>query len=204
MSDDFKIKVSADLDTTEVEKKLNDLTKGKKKVKIDVDDSQIYKVTEKLNKASNKKKKVTFETEMKGNGKEQVEGLSKGFESAKKSADSLTHSFLNIAKMGAQIDVFRIIKREAQEAVQAVKQIDDAIVDLQMATNQSYNSVRQMMSGYNDMAKQLGATTTEVSSGADAWLRQGKSISETNGLIKDSMVLSKVANLESTNSAKYL
>ena len=61
-----------------------------------------------------------------------------------------------------------------------------------------------MMSGYNDMAKQLGATTTEVSSGADAWLRQGKSISETNGLIKESMVLSKVANLESADSTKYL
>lgn len=204
MSDDFKIKVSADLDTTEVEKKLNDLSKGKKKVKIDVDDSQLDKVTEKLNKASNKKKKVTFETEMKGNGKEQVEGLAKRFDSAKKSADSLSHSFLNVAKMGAQIDVFRMIKQQAEEAVQAVKQIDDAIVDLQMATNQSYDSIRQMMSGYNDMAKQLGATTTEVSSGADAWLRQGKSISETNGLIKDSMVLSKVANLESTNSTKYL
>lgn len=200
MADEFKVKVTADLDTTEAEKKLENLTKNKKKVKIDIDTSQLEKSVETINKTG--KKKINVETKI--TGQEKVDGLTKGLNEAKKSANDLSSSFFNIAKVGAQIDVFRMIKEQAQEAVQAVKQIDDAIVELQMATNQSYSSVRQMMSGYNDMAKQLGATTTEVSSGADAWLRQGKSISETNGLIKESMVLSKVANLESADSTKYL
>lgn len=73
-----------------------------------------------------------------------------------------------------------------------------------MATGDSYANVKKMVSGYNDFAKQLGATTTEVSAGASDWLRQGKSIAETNKLIQDSMVLSKVANISSEDSTQYL
>ena len=41
MPEDFKIQVEADLDTSKAEKKLADLTKDKKKVKIEVDASDI-------------------------------------------------------------------------------------------------------------------------------------------------------------------
>lgn len=40
--------------------------------------------------------------------------------------------------------------------------------------------------------------------GADTWLRQGKSISETNQLLQDTMVLSKVAQIDSDDSSSYL
>lgn len=100
--------------------------------------------------------------------------------------------------------MFRQIEQSAKQAVVAVKEIDKAIVDLQMATGDSYTNIRQLVSGYNDFAKQLGATTTEVTSGASDWLRQGKSIAETNKLIQDSMVLSKVANIGSEDATSYL
>lgn len=85
-----------------------------------------------------------------------------------------------------------------------MQEIDKSIVDLQMATGDSYTNVRKLVSGYNDFAKQLGATTTEVSMGASDWLRQGKSIADTNKLVQDSMVLSKVANISSEDSTSYL
>ena len=85
-----------------------------------------------------------------------------------------------------------------------MQEIDKSIVDLQMATGDSYTNVRKLVSGYNDFAKQLGATTTEVSMGASDWLRQGKSIADTNKLVQDSMVLSKVANISSEDSTSAL
>ena len=97
-----------------------------------------------------------------------------------------------------------MLTKAAQEAYQAIKEIDDAIVDLQMATGDSYANVRQLVSGYNELAKNLGATTTEMTRGADTWLRQGKSISETNQLLQDTMVLSKVAQIDSDDSSSYL
>ena len=51
-----------------------------------------------------------------------------------------------------------------------------------------------MMNDYNALAKELGSLTTQVSEGADAWIRQGKSIDEVNNLVKSSMVLSKAVS----------
>lgn len=89
-------------------------------------------------------------------------------------------------------------------SVETVKALDDAATSLRMATGDSYESVKRLMSQYNDMGQTLGAITTDVSNAADAWLRQGHTIDDTNKLIKDSMVLSKVSNLDSAASTKYL
>ena len=93
---------------------------------------------------------------------------------------------------------------QQEHAVEAISDIDNAIIDLQIASGDSYSEVRNMVSGYNDMAKSLGAITTEVTSGADTWLRSGKSLAETNMLIKDTMVLSKNAKMSSEDSSKVL
>lgn len=91
-----------------------------------------------------------------------------------------------------------------RDALSTVKELNDATVDLQMATGDSYGNVRNMLSDYNALGQELGALTTEVSESADAWLRQGKTQQETNALIKDSMVLSKVGQLSSSDSTEYL
>ena len=103
-----------------------------------------------------------------------------------------------------QIDLFQEIEKQAKNAVQAIEDIDKAIVSLQMATNASYDNMRTLMSDYNTIAKDMGAITTEVAKGADDWLRQGESIANTNKLVKDSMVLSKVAEIDSETSTKQL
>ncbi|MCD8090684.1 MAG: phage tail tape measure protein [Clostridiales bacterium] len=89
-------------------------------------------------------------------------------------------------------------------AIEAVKDYDNSITNLRMATNGTYEETRKLVDTYNEMGKALGATTSEVSEAADAWLRQGNSISETNTLIKDSMILSKVGQLESADATQYL
>lgn len=200
MADEFKVKVTADLDTSEAEKKLDKLTKDTKKVKIDVDDTDLDGVVKKTDGLKNKK--VSVDTNVKG-GKS-VDSVSKSFDRANKSVSGFGNTIKGFAKFGAYLNVFQMIEQGAKRAVTAVKEIDDAIVDLQVATNGSYDNVNKLVRGYNDLAKELGATTTEVSSGADTWLRQGETIANTNKLIKDTMVLSKDAKLSSDDSSKYL
>lgn len=60
------------------------------------------------------------------------------------------------------------------------------------------------MTQYNELGKSIGASTTEVAESADAWLRQGHTIEETNTLIRDSMILSKVSSLQSAEATEYL
>ena len=99
--------------------------------------------------------------------------------------------------------IFKIIEA-GDEAIAIVKELNDATVSLQMATGDSYIAVKDMMKQYNDLGLELGAITSDVAEGADAWLRQGKTAKETNALIKDSMILSKVSNLNAAESTEYL
>lgn len=101
-------------------------------------------------------------------------------------------------------DAIHKVIASGKESVETVKALDDAATSLRMATGDSYESVKRLMKQYNDMGQTLGAITTDVSNAADAWLRQGHTIDDTNKLIKDSMVLSKVSNLNSADSTKYL
>lgn len=95
-----------------------------------------------------------------------------------------------------------------QQAVVAVYQnvvgLDKATVDLQIASGKSRNEVKGMMRDYSQTAKSLGATTLEVANSADAYLRQGKTVSEANTLIQNSMMLSKLGQLDSASASKYL
>lgn len=77
-------------------------------------------------------------------------------------------------------------------------------MNLRMATGGTYTEVSNIVKEYNELGKAIGATTKEVTNGADSWLRQGHSLSDTNTLIKDSMILSKVAELESAEATQYL
>lgn len=91
-----------------------------------------------------------------------------------------------------------------KEAVETVKELNDAATSLRMATGESSEYINQLMSSYNTLGQELGAITTDVSESADEWLRQGHTINDTNKLIQDSMMLSKVSNLNSADSTKYL
>ena len=195
-----EINVKVNLDDSEAQKKLNDLTKKERKIDIDVDTSDIDQASKKVDGLKNKDIKV----DAKVTGKEAIDSTAKSLNNATKSASSFGSTVKSFAKFGAYLQGFQLLTKAAQEAYQAIKEIDDAIVDLQMATGDSYANVRQLVSGYNELAKNLGATTTEMTRGADTWLRQGKSISETNQLLQDTMVLSKVAQIDSDDSSSYL
>lgn len=117
---------------------------------------------------------------------------------------TLTEAFSTFTLANMLQDAIYKVGEVAREAVSKVKELNDASLDLRMATGESESAVSDMMEQYNQMGQELGALTTEVSSGADAWLRQGKTAEETTTLIKDSMVLSKVAGLEASDATKYL
>lgn len=92
----------------------------------------------------------------------------------------------------------------AKEAVSTVKELDDSIVGLQLATGKSYNTVSNMMKDYVNLGAELGTVGTAVAEGADAWLRQGKSIEEVNNLVKSSVIFSKVGDMSAEDATKYL
>lgn len=97
-----------------------------------------------------------------------------------------------------------MISDAGREAIQVVKDLNDACTDLMMATGESRSAVKEMINGYRDLGNDLGSLTLDVASAADEWLRQGKSIEETTTLIKDSVILSKVGQLDTSQASEFL
>jgi phage tail tape measure protein, TP901 family, core region len=96
------------------------------------------------------------------------------------------------------------VMNSVRNLISTVSELDNSLVDIQMATGDTKEQAKQLLNTYIDMGQELGATGTEVANAASSWLKQGKSISDTNTLIKDSMVLSKIGSIESADATKYL
>lgn len=91
-----------------------------------------------------------------------------------------------------------------RQSINAVIELNKAMTDVQMVTGESAEKTAELAHQYSQMAKELGATTTEVANGAAEWLRQGKSVAETNQLLESSMILSKVGAIESSQATELL
>lgn len=91
-----------------------------------------------------------------------------------------------------------------REAIQTVKDLNDATTDLMMATGKSRSAAKNMLNDYRDLGNDLRILTLDVAESANEWLRQGKSIEDTTTLIKDSVVLSKVGQIDTSQSTEYL
>lgn len=87
---------------------------------------------------------------------------------------------------------------------QAVRDVDDAMTSLQMATGVSNDQAKELMSTYAQLGDQLKATSTDVAASSTEWLKQGKSIEESQKLAQDSIILSKIGDLSSEDATKTI
>lgn len=97
-----------------------------------------------------------------------------------------------------------MLERAARNIVRTAAELDKQLTDLRMVTGESYAEVSRLVDGYNRLAREVGATTQQVLDASTAWLRQGKSVAETQELIRQSMVLSKVGAMDSATATQRL
>ena len=113
-------------------------------------------------------------------------------------------SAATVASVGLLNQAFRTLQNTAKQMIRTAAELDQQLTDLRMVTGQNYEDASRLVDSYNALAKELGATTSQVVDAADEWLRQGKSISEVEQLIAQSMVLSKVGKMDSADATKNL
>lgn len=91
-----------------------------------------------------------------------------------------------------------------KSAVDSVYDLNQALINLRIVTGDSNTAAQALLSTYNQMAQELGSTTTAVADAAIEWQRQGYGVEESNTLLKDSMALSIVGMMDSEEAAKSL
>jgi TP901 family phage tail tape measure protein len=94
--------------------------------------------------------------------------------------------------------------QELRKAVQYIKDLNKEMTAIQIVSNATDEEIRALAKDYNQLAKEVGATTVEVAKGSVEWIRQGRSLSETTTLLKNSMMLSKLAGMESSEATTLL
>ena len=129
----------------------------------------------------------------------QSQNIFSSFGGAIKEAFRSVYSFSNFLQDG----MYKVVE-VGKKATETVKEFNDVKTNLAMATNADSNSINRLMGDYNNLAQELGSLTSSVAESADSWLRQGRSMADTNSLIKDSLVLSKDAELSSSDASEIL
>lgn len=141
---------------------------------------------------------LTTTASIKTEGAEQIENLRKRMDETGNSAAGLA------GKVYLARSALHVLRQTARETIETITELDTAVTNLGMATGESREKTYGLLKDYNKMAGQLGAVTAQVADAADQWLRQGHSIADTTTLIGDSMILSKVSQLDSAAATEYL
>jgi TP901 family phage tail tape measure protein len=100
--------------------------------------------------------------------------------------------------------VWGLLGDAIRSSVDKIKELDTAMVSIQLVTGQTNEQVRQLMLSYSDLAIELGVTTKQIADGSAEWFRQGKTIEEVNELLKASTILSVTGNMEASQSTELL
>lgn len=122
--------------------------------------------------------------------------------------DSLATSFKSVftrfSQMGLAYSILSKLKKGFSELVQSVTQLDKAMVNLRVVTGASYEEAKSMIHGYAQLGSELAATTLEVSTAAQEWLRQGYDVAEVNKLVESSIKLSVLGMMSASDATKSL
>lgn len=83
-------------------------------------------------------------------------------------------------------------------------EFDKYMTSLQIVTRENDAETKKLLASYIQLGKEVGASTQQVVEAADTWLRQGRSVADTNELIRATMVMANIAQIDSAKSADIL
>lgn len=123
----------------------------------------------------------------------------------KSTRDELKRAFSQIAEFAGIYGVIQnAIYEVPRQMAQNVLEVDKAMTNLQMATGVTNDKTKELMSTYSQLGDDLKALGTDVAASATEWMKQGKSIEESQKLAKDSIILSKIGDLSAEESTKTI
>lgn len=126
----------------------------------------------------------------------------------KKLGQNTTQTSNSLGKAFKQFSIYAIalrsIKKAAHEAVSTIKELDRSLTEQAMVTGKTRKQTYALLSSYQELAAQTGATTREVAGLATQFMRQGKTTQDALTLTKAAMDAAKVAGISASDSVNYL
>lgn len=182
-------------------------TESRKNIKQDLKalGNEQVTVKAKIDKAALKKsiqeasgKATTIDVDTNVDGAEDLEKVSNGLDSINKKSATTAASVILLH------ETLDGLEQAARYMISTAADLDKQLTDLRMVTGESYEDISRLVDSYNALAKELGSTTSQILDASTEWLRQGKSVEETQELITQSMILSKVGAMDAATATERL
>ena len=114
------------------------------------------------------------------------------------------NAFRNITDASLAYTIINKVKGVINDIITATKELDSALVDIQIATGQTREQTRKLLVEYADLADELGRTTQSVATASNDWLRAGYQGKEAAELTRASMMLSTLGMIDASDATTYL
>lgn len=100
--------------------------------------------------------------------------------------------------------LLKSVKKALTEAVGTITDLDKALTEQAMTTGKTRKEVYSLLTQYQELAGQTGATTKEIANISAEYMRQGKTTQEALVLTKAAVSAAKVAGISTADSVNYL
>lgn len=100
--------------------------------------------------------------------------------------------------------IIKSVKKALREAVGTITDLDKALTEQAMTTGKTRKEVYSLLTQYQELAGQTGATTKEIANISAEYMRQGKTTEEALVLTKAAVSAAKVAGISTADSVNYL
>lgn len=186
------IKLQGNIDSSKTRRNINNSLKNvKAKIKVDADTREAERKIRRITRNANLRVTPTIDNTALNNVERQTTSF----------FGKLTN---NIAGLNIFRIVFQQITQAIRESIRTVKELDTIKTDIQMASGTNDFEVDGMLKSYNKLAKELKTTTKAVSEASNEFIRMGESVADTDILIANSQMLSKIGMISSADAAQYL
>jgi TP901 family phage tail tape measure protein len=112
-------------------------------------------------------------------------------------AEKATSAFLYFQAVQA-------IRRVVRAAVRTLTELDRALTDIAIVTNMSREQTQGLIGTYQEMAKRVGLTTTEVVNLSTAFFRQGRAAADALALTETAAKFARIAAINVNDAANFL
>ena len=100
--------------------------------------------------------------------------------------------------------LMRTLKSAVSEAKATIQELDKELTQQAMVTGKTRQETYALVSSYQELAAQCGATTKEIAGVATEYMKQGKTVQDALVLTEAAVSAAKVAGVSTTDSVNYL
>ena len=93
---------------------------------------------------------------------------------------------------------------QIKQGIAFINDLDESLTNIRIVSGMTAEETQNLAQQYNNLAKELGSTTQAVAQGSLEFIRQGKTIAETNELLRVSTMMSKLGDMEATQATEIV